>query len=149
MSSGGVDAFLRANRKCHLGTVGPEGAPHQATVFYAMVDSHIAFWTYAKSQKVMNMVRDPRVSCLIESGWDYEQLQGVVIRGTAQILRDIDDVRTVAMTVAETVRGSGVDAARLRRIESQLGKRVAVLVRPEQVSSWDHGRERIREGATS
>jgi len=42
----------------------PEGAP--------------ALETKAKSQKVQNLRRDPRITCLVEEGDSYDQLRGVV-----------------------------------------------------------------------
>ena len=37
----------------------------------------LAFWTYGRSQKIVNLRRDPRITCLVEDGEDYFELRGV------------------------------------------------------------------------
>jgi PPOX class probable F420-dependent enzyme len=140
MSEGEIWSFLAESSKLQLGTVHPDGGPHLATMFYAMEDGRIAFWTYARSQKVRNLERNPRLSCLVESGWDYAELRGVLIRGTAEIFRTESDVRRIGMSVARAVRGEEIDETRRRELEGQAAKRVAVLVHPSSVASWDHRR---------
>ena len=71
MSEAEVEAFLRANIKVQVATVGKDGAPHLTTLFYVVQDGCIAFWTYGTSQKVKNLERDPRISALVETGDDY------------------------------------------------------------------------------
>ena len=62
--------FLAANMKVQVATVGPDGAPHLTTLFYALDDQgRITFWTYGSSQKIKNLRRDPRISCLVEDGY--------------------------------------------------------------------------------
>ena len=65
-----------------VASVGHDGAPHLTTLFYVVRDGRIAFWTYGRSQKIRNLERDPRVSCLVEDGVDYFELRGVSITGT-------------------------------------------------------------------
>ena len=83
-----VEEFLGSQVKVQVASLGKDGAPHLATLFYVVEDGRIAFWTYARSQKVRNLERDPRVSCLVEDGLDYFELRGVSVRGRAEILRD-------------------------------------------------------------
>ena len=42
-----------------------------------MHEGRIAFWTYASSQKIKNLERDDRITCLVEDGADYFELRGV------------------------------------------------------------------------
>ena len=53
-------------------------------MFYALIDDRIAFWTYRGSQKARNLARDPRVSCLVETGEEYFELRGVQVTGIAR-----------------------------------------------------------------
>lgn len=46
-------------------------------MWYAVVDGEIWLETKAKSQKAVNLTRDPRVSFLIEDGNTYDTLRGV------------------------------------------------------------------------
>src|SRR4051794_6833899 len=62
---------LRVSRKLQLATVNPDGTAHLVTMFYGLADGKITFWTYVRAQKTRNLERDPRVTCLIESGEHY------------------------------------------------------------------------------
>lgn len=138
------EAFLAANRKVQVATVGPDGAPHLSTLFYALVGGRLAFWTYAASQKAVNLRRDPRVTCLVEDGEDYGELRGLMIRGTAQTSEDPEEVRRVGTAVTAAMTGASeedLEAPGAREeIERAGRKRVAVLIREERISSWDHAK---------
>lgn len=126
-----------------LVTNGPRGYPHAVAMFFVLgEDAMIRFATYASSQKVRNIERDPRVTLLVEAGSSYAELRGVMIEGRAGIERDPD--RTLA-TMIEANAGSGhalPDPARIppEVKERMVGKRVLVTVRPERFVSWDHGK---------
>ncbi|WP_326644280.1 pyridoxamine 5'-phosphate oxidase family protein [Streptosporangium sp. NBC_01755] len=68
MSDDEVTAFINEARKLQLGTINPDGTPHMVTMFYALTEGKISFWTYGKAQKTLNIQRDARVSRLIEAG---------------------------------------------------------------------------------
>ena len=107
-------------------------------------EGRIAFWTYATSQKIKNLERDPRVSALVESGTDYFELAGVSVQGRAEIVRDHDRIREIGSRVSARMAGVDdiADLGDLGRdiVEKQVLKRVAVLVTPDKVASWDHSK---------
>ena len=82
MTEAEIEEFLAANMKVQVATIGPDGTPHLTTLFYVVEDGRLAFWTYGASQKVVNLRRDPRITCLVEGGEDYFELRGVSIQGT-------------------------------------------------------------------
>jgi general stress protein 26 len=141
MSEEEVDAFLRGSIKVQVASLGPTGWPHLSTLFYVLHEGHIAFWTYASSQKVKNLERDPRISCLVETGTAYEELAGVSLQGTAEIVRDEDRIREIGGAVVQAMAG-GEDLGDLGRdiVEAQVRKRVAIIVTPTKVASWDHSK---------
>ena len=61
-------AYLDEQRVLNVATIGPTGHPHLVAMWYAMVDGRPAFWTFGKSQKVVNLRRDPKITGLVESG---------------------------------------------------------------------------------
>ena len=150
MSEDEVDAFLAASMKVQVASIGPDGAPHLTTLFYVVHGGKIAFWTYATSQKIKNLERDPRITCLVETGTDYFELAGVSIQGTAEIVRDEDRIREIGTAVTHAMSG-GVDLGDLGRdiVEKQVKKRVAVIVTPTKVASWDHSKMSALPGAGS
>ncbi|GCD89333.1 pyridoxamine 5'-phosphate oxidase family protein [Nocardioides sp. LS1] len=137
-----VADLLQDNLKVQVASIGRDGAPHLSTLFYVVRDGCIAFWTYAASQKIRNLERDPRVSALVEDGTDYFELRGVSITGKAEILRDHDSIFEIGSAVAVRMVGATTldDLGELGRsmVEKQATKRVAVVIRPDHVATWDH-----------
>jgi PPOX class probable F420-dependent enzyme len=132
-----VADLVGGQHKLQLGTVNPDGTPHLVTMFYGMVDDKIAFWTYRTSQKVRNIERDPRVTCLIETGEDYFELRGALIYGKAEVLSDPNDVRYIGARVVRRMMDVE-EAAIAEFVEATAAKRHAVVVEPVRVASWDH-----------
>src|SRR5436190_11853481 len=85
-----VAEFLAGARSATMATVGPDGQPHLVAMWFALVDGDICFETKGKSQKAVNLRRDPRISVLVEDGATYEDLRGVSIEGTAEVTDDAD-----------------------------------------------------------
>ena len=137
MSAAEIDAFLREERTVVVASNGVSGHPHVVPMWFALRDGRIEFWTYRKSQKVLNLRRDPRVSCLVEAGEEYGELCGVLVEGTAEIIDDPDEVLRIGAAVAEHSIGPLDDAARAG-LRHTGAKRVGVIVHPTRVTSWDH-----------
>ena len=111
MSDDEVAAFLAGNIKVQVATAGRDGVPHLTTLFYVLHEGRIAFWTYGSSQKIRNLERDPRLSCLVEDGVDYFELRGVSITGKAELVRlvALDDAGTILNPlIAEGQRHGGL-----------------------------------------
>ena len=105
MSEEEIEQFLLDNMKVQIATIGPDGTPHLTTLFYVLEDGMLAFWTYGRSQKVVNLRRDPRITCLVEDGEDYFELRGVSIQGKARLIEEYDDIRALGSRVAQRMAG--------------------------------------------
>ena len=66
MSEAEISAFLASTQNLQVATLGPDGAPHLTTVWFALHDGLLMFETYGSSQKVVNLRRDPRIAVLAE-----------------------------------------------------------------------------------
>lgn len=134
-----LEDFLASNMKVQVATNGPDGHPHLTTLFYVMIDGQMFFWTYGKSQKIQNLRRDPRITCLVEDGTDYFELRGATISGKARLIEDYDQLVDLGGRVA-TVMANGADLGELgdQIVRQQARKRVGVIVEPEKIASWDH-----------
>lgn len=134
-----LSEFLTGQMKVQVATIGPDGSPHLTTLFYVLDEDRIAFWTYGASQKIANLRRDPRITCLVEAGDDYFELRGVSIQGRARLVEEYDDIRALGSRVAARMAG-GVDLGDFgdEIVAKQARKRVGVIVEPEKVASWDH-----------
>jgi len=132
-----VAEFLRAGRTMNVATNGREGYPHLVAMWYGFLDDKPAFWTYGKSQKIRNLERDNRITCLIETGESYDQLRGVMLVGRGEIITDRELVMKVGASVYERYNGTLTDETR-PQVEHMGRKRVAVRIDIERVVSWDH-----------
>lgn len=139
MSDDEVAEFLEESKKVQVATVNADGSPHLTTLFYVVRDGRIVFWTYGRSQKIKNLERDPRITCLVETGDDYFELRGVSIKGKAELVTDEAGIRAIGTRVASRMV-DGADLGDIGRdeVERQVRKRVGVVVVPEKTASWDH-----------
>jgi hypothetical protein len=103
-------------------------------------DGAVIMTTFAKSQKIRNLERDPRVSLLVEDGEVYGELRGVVLYGKVELERDTECVLDVLARVTERQGASeGADPGAMRdALRAQARKRVAMRVLPDRIVSWDH-----------
>jgi PPOX class probable F420-dependent enzyme len=137
MSGAEVAALLASARKVQLATINPDGTPHLVTMFYALIDERIAFWTYRTSQKARNLARDPRLACLVEDGEDYFELRGVQVTGTVRRIEDQAGVLDIGRRIAAGLGGVPADALD-DYVAHAARKRVGFIVEPTRVVSWDH-----------
>ena len=136
-----VDAFLHEpGQTMSVAPIGPSGQPHVVAMWYGFLDGKPAFETYRKSQKVKNLERNPRMTCLIEDGDRYDQLRGVELVGRGTVVDDKDALRTIARSLFERYdTGFGPDQGE-EYINFMVAKRVAGRVDIDDVVSWDHGK---------
>lgn len=137
MSDEEIQAFLQEQRTLQIATLDHDGYPHLVAMWYVLLDRQIAFWTYARSQKSANLRRDPRLTCLLESGQRYEELRGVQIKGQATIIDDRASVQRYGELIFERYMGPLNENTR-QMVIAQAAKRIAVLVQPVETVSWDH-----------
>ena len=129
--------FLHQQRSCTLGTFGPQGRIHLVGMWYALQDDHIWFETKRKAQKTVNLRRDPRCSFLVEAGHTYDQLCGVAIEGTAEVVEDESVVWDVCVNIFERYNGPYSEEMK-PFVELMAHNRVVVRLDPQRVRSWDH-----------
>ena len=137
MSEEEVQALLDECRRAQVGTINPDGSVHLVPLAFMWFDGRLAFWTDPASRKVKNLRRDPRITCLIETGSKFEEFRAVQITGRATV---IDDPET-SLRAGETLffryhgpLGDELKAAVVRLVPV----RVAIVVEPDRVVSWDH-----------
>ena len=139
MSDQEVVDFLAGQLKVQVATVGRDGVPHLSTLFYVLDEGRIAFWTYGSSQKVLNLRRDPRITCLVEDGEDYSELRGVTVTGRARLLEEYDDIHALgSRVVTRMARRADLGGLGRELVDRQARTRVGVVVEPDKVASWDH-----------
>jgi PPOX class probable F420-dependent enzyme len=124
--------FLSQPHKAALATVDQDGFPHVVAMGYRARDGAIYMTSYGKAQKVLNIRRNPKVGVMIESGQNYGDFRGVMIRGLCEI---IDDPATVEGTMRDM---AGVQQGAPKGAISSAPKRVVLKIVPRKIASWDH-----------
>jgi PPOX class probable F420-dependent enzyme len=135
------DEFLAHERVMSVATNGRDGWPHVMALWFVMRDGEPWIYTYAASQKVRNLERDERATLMVESGDNYHELRGVMIKARAQIHREHGKVAELAEDIFRKYQGgSQVDEATRDALRAQAAKRVAVRFRVDSETSWDHSK---------
>jgi PPOX class probable F420-dependent enzyme len=138
MSESEVQVFLEEQRTMSIATIGRDGRPHVVAMWYAFLDGVPSFWTFAKSQKVVNLRRDPRITCMVEAGDTYDQLRGVELVARAEIIEDFAEVQRFGVAEFERYQNTPVTEALMPSVLRMANKRVVVKIHTERVVSWDH-----------
>lgn len=141
---------LSQGRTLYVATNGHDGYPHMVAMWYVPIDGNIHFATFRKSQKVLNIQRDPRITVILESGLAYNELRALVIKGTAELVDDLDLTKRVLTLsgmragLAAAGKSAAVDPQMPITIgagvEAQATKRVTVRITPDHIYSWDHSK---------
>lgn len=151
MTDDEVATFLVQQRTATMATLGPSGAPHLVAMWYAVIDGQVWFETKSRSQKAVNLRRDPRITCMVEEGETYDTLRGVSLEGTGVIVEDPEALWDVGVSVWERYNGPYTDEVK-PLVEFMLQKRIAVRIDVDRVRSWDHrklGMDPIPLGGTT
>ena len=142
-----VSAFLQEQRTVIVATNGKDGWPHLMPLWFVVRPTgpggaeELWGWTFAKSQKVRNLERDPRATLQVETGTEYQELRGVMFETDVTIHRDVDDVLAVGMEVFQRytpgLDGDLADEV-VAMVRKQAEKRVAFQFVERRRASWDH-----------
>ena len=139
MTDAEVEAYLQGRHTMNVASYNHDGTIHLVAMWYGFLADKPAFWTYGKSQKILNLKRDPRVTCLIETGEAYEELKGVELVGHGTVIEDRDTVQEIGRNVYERYWGELNEAA-ATGVEMMGAKRFAVTIDVEKIVSWDHSK---------
>lgn len=135
--------FIDASKTIIIVSNGHNGYPHPMPMwFYRDAEDHIYCTTFRKSQKVLNLKRDPRATLLVESGEEYAELKGVVIYASTEVIDDLEQVQETLLQI--NTRGQTVDAAQRETLIQAMGgtapKRVVIKCTAQRYVSWDHSK---------
>ena len=130
-------AFLREHRKAALATIDNNGFPHVTAMNFVMRDGAFYMTSYGKAQKVVNILRNPKIAIMVEAGTAYAELRGVMARGLCEIVEGAEAVHQVFAWSAEA---RGESYSRPAGASSSAPKRVVLKLVPQNIVSWDHSK---------
>jgi PPOX class probable F420-dependent enzyme len=131
-------AFLAEERIVVCATNGRDGFPHLMPLWYVVRDGELWAWTFAKSQKVKNLARDPRASLQVEAGGEYQELRGVMLKTEVEIVRDTDRVTELGIEIFARYGGGEVGEEVRAMVAKQAAKRVGMRFAERERATWDH-----------
>jgi general stress protein 26 len=137
--------FLREQRIVVCATNGRRGWPHLMPLWYVLRETgpggapEVWSWTYAKSQKVRNIERDPRATLQVEAGEQYHELRGVMLECEVVVHRDTAAVAELGLEIFTRYGADGAPADAVREMVSrQAAKRVGLQFVERDRATWDH-----------
>jgi hypothetical protein len=152
MSDTEVAAFLAGERTVTCASAGPRGWPHLMPLWYVLRDPpegeagpRVWAWTYAASQKVRNLERDPRATLQVEAGEAYEELRGVMLECEAVLHRELETVVPLGEAILlrnsvprDAQPPSDMPSQAFEAVEAQAAKRVGLEFVEVRRATWDH-----------
>ncbi len=138
MSEEEIWKFIDSQKTIQVATINKDGTPHLLPLWFAIEGGRIVLETFTKSQKVVNLERDDRITVLFEDGDQYPELRAVTIYGRAHLVRDVEEVHRLHMAVLVRNQPEVPVEALEQATASMAAKKTAILIEPQRFVSWDH-----------
>jgi len=149
MSAPEVKALLVEARTMTMCTFNHDGTIHAVAMWYGFLDGDVAIQTKVTSQKAVNLRRDPRITCLVESGEAYDELRGVEIVGWAELIEEPSQLWDIGVSVFERHVAPYEESQHRSEVETLLHNRVGVRVHANRTVTWDHRKLGMSPGASA
>ncbi|MGP3533900.1 pyridoxamine 5'-phosphate oxidase family protein [Microbacterium sp. RD1] len=131
------DRYLLSARTCRLATIGSDGAPRIAPLWFVWHGECLWLHSLVRSARSGHIRRDPRVAVTVDDGEEFAELRGVTIRGLATI-EDPAPPERGHIESAYAAKYLGADAYRSD------GRHEWIRVTPALLFSWDRRTARPR-----
>lgn len=130
------DAFLARERVCRVATVGADGAPHVTPLWFVWDGSALWLNSIVRSQRWVDLQREPRIAIVIDGGREYSELCGVEIEGAASVLGAVPrgDEDEPALVEVERAFARKYSDSEVYRPD---GFHAWLRVRPGKITSWN------------
>ena len=104
MTGDEVDAFLAEERTCRVATVGKDGVPHVAPLWFVWDGAHVWLYSLVRSRRWADISREPRMSLVVDAGVEFGELRGIEISGTAHVVGEVPRGRDPDPTLEQVER---------------------------------------------
>lgn len=136
-----IEAFLQEGKTANIATIGPNGRPHLTALWYVPRGDVIETWTYAKSQKAVNLQRLAQATILVETGESYEKLRGVSMECDVELVTNVEKITLIGQQLMHRyTENPQVATAGSQFVRLQAPKRIGLVCRPTKIVSWDHSK---------
>jgi predicted pyridoxine 5'-phosphate oxidase superfamily flavin-nucleotide-binding protein len=135
MSEAERDEFLNSERTCRVATVDAQGTPHVAPLWFVWDGTSLWLNSLTRSQRWANLVRDPRVSVVIDAGHEFLELCGVEMNGRLEVVGEVPRTAEPVEQLVEPERLFGEKYAGGTFVPD--GRHAWCRLTPEKIVSWD------------
>ena len=118
-----------------MATVGADGAPHVTPLWFVWDGTSLWLTSIVRSQRWTDLMRDSRVSVVIDAGEDFMELRGVELQGTAVPVGEVPRTGEPVAELEEPERLFGAKYAGGAMVHD--GRHGWLRVTPEKLVSWD------------
>ncbi len=140
-----LDFLGEGQKTLQVASNDPDGYPHLVPMWFVVEDGKVVFRSFSKSQKILNLRRDPRLTVFAGEGKGYSELRGAMIKGEAKLVDDADYCLDLYVALAnrypffEGVQPGATPEDEAREYFARYAaKQTAVIVEPVEIVSWDH-----------
>jgi hypothetical protein len=135
MSPSERDAYLSASTVCRVATASVDGRPHVSPLWYVWDGEHVWLYSVVRSQRWVDLSRNPRCAVVVDDGDTYDTLRGVELSGSVEVVGE------VPRTGAPHPELAAVEDRFWRKHGSGTfrydGRHAWLKLRPDHEVSWD------------
>jgi nitroimidazol reductase NimA-like FMN-containing flavoprotein (pyridoxamine 5'-phosphate oxidase superfamily) len=141
-----LDELLATERTLHLATVGPDGTPHVAPMWFVWHDGALWLSSLRRSRRTRDLAAGSPVAACVDAGLDYGELRGAVLYGRPEEATGDERLAAIREAFARKYWGG----TWMPEVRSHVWLRMV----PDRIVSWDFrkipvGRDpRLRSSAT-
>jgi general stress protein 26 len=131
-----LEAFLERPLLARFCSLNADGSIHATPIYYLSQDGEFVFGTQVKAHKIQNILRDKRVTVLIDT--NEPVLQTVLVYGKAEL--DFEDVLEKRVKILERYYEDPAQARAFAQKLASAWETVIIHVRPNKVVSVDYSK---------
>lgn len=124
-----LNELLTTERSLRIGTVGPDGGPHVAPMWFVWHGGAIWLNSLIRSRRTKDLASGSPVALCVDAGTDYFELRGAVLYGTPQEITEHPKLTEVRQLFGR--KYWNIDE--IPSTKSHVWLRVA----PDRIVSWD------------
>jgi nitroimidazol reductase NimA-like FMN-containing flavoprotein (pyridoxamine 5'-phosphate oxidase superfamily) len=144
LSSDEIDHLMRTESRLRIATIGPRNEINLTPMTFGWAGGNV--YIFARGQKIANLRRNNTATVLVDVGSEWRVLKGIMMRGNARVLENVEDEATDQYLVeaqlnlgekhnltenGATIPYSATASGRSRRW---------IVFTPETVVSWNNER---------
>jgi Pyridoxamine 5'-phosphate oxidase len=130
-----VDAFLASEQTCRVATISSDG-PHNTPLWFVWDGTALWLNSLVRSQRWVDLQRDPRVSVVADAGEQFTQLRGVELRGS---VTSVGEAPRTGVPIAELVVPERLFARKYMNSDALHydGRHGWLRLQPSVIRTWD------------